>query len=93
MPNKIRSLRPPETGCMHDSPKCRDGATATFHMEKAPHAHLKGHVDQLPRKSAVEENYALTDDGIKRTVAWGICWGFGGLCEPDQRVKFWEKFL
>lgn len=44
-------------------------------------------------KSAVQENYILTEDAYRRVLTWSLMWGFGGLLEPEERSKLWEKFI
>jgi len=43
--------------------------------------------------SAVEENYTLTDDAYRRVLCFSVMWGFGGLLEPEERRKLWDKFI
>ncbi|CAK0855452.1 unnamed protein product [Prorocentrum cordatum] len=44
-------------------------------------------------KPCVEENLVLTDDAYRRVACWAIMWGFGGLCETEERKKLWDKFI
>jgi dynein heavy chain len=37
---------------------------------------------------------SLLDDGaLRRVLCWCIMWGFGGLLEPEERLKCWTKFV
>jgi dynein heavy chain len=44
-------------------------------------------------KSSVEENYIPPEDAYRRMLCWCVCWGFGGLLEPEMRRIFWEKMI
>eukprot|EP00927_Polykrikos_kofoidii_P046386 TRINITY_DN40623_c0_g2_i1.p1 TRINITY_DN40623_c0_g2~~TRINITY_DN40623_c0_g2_i1.p1 ORF type:complete len:3637 (-),score=783.39 TRINITY_DN40623_c0_g2_i1:390-10571(-) len=44
-------------------------------------------------KNTVEENYVLADDAYRRVLCWCVMWGFGGLCEPEERKVLWDKFV
>jgi dynein heavy chain len=44
-------------------------------------------------KPCVEENSILAEDAYRRIVCWALMWGFGGLCEPEERNKLWAKMV
>jgi len=44
-------------------------------------------------KSAVEENTILGEDAYRRLLCYSCMWGFGGLLEPEERLKLWNKFV
>eukprot|EP00392_Amoebophrya_sp_AT5.2_P015402 g15604.t1 len=41
--------------------------------------------------SAVQGNEVLPQEAYRRLCFFCICWGFVGLCEPEERLKFYEK--
>jgi len=43
-------------------------------------------------KPCVDENVILPDDAYRRVLCWALMWGFGGLLEPEERKKLWDKF-
>jgi dynein heavy chain len=43
-------------------------------------------------KGCVDENVILADDAYRRVLVWAVMWGFGGLLEPEERKKIWDKF-
>jgi dynein heavy chain len=40
----------------------------------------------------VDVGEVLTEIAYKRIFVWAMSWAMAGICETDQRVKFWEKF-
>ncbi|CAD7937238.1 unnamed protein product [Amoebophrya sp. A120] len=42
--------------------------------------------------TAVQANEVLPKEAYMRLCFFCIVWGFTGLCEPEERVKFYEKF-
>eukprot|EP00930_Biecheleria_cincta_P050644 TRINITY_DN3582_c0_g1_i1.p1 TRINITY_DN3582_c0_g1~~TRINITY_DN3582_c0_g1_i1.p1 ORF type:complete len:2677 (-),score=555.77 TRINITY_DN3582_c0_g1_i1:255-8135(-) len=43
-------------------------------------------------KSYVDDNSIASEDAYRRMTCWCICWGFGGLLDPEGRKVFWAKF-
>jgi dynein heavy chain len=42
----------------------------------------------------IADNNAILGEGAyRRLLCWSIMWGFGGLLEPDERKRCWEKFI
>jgi len=44
-------------------------------------------------KQCVEENIILAEDAYRRVLCFAVMWGFGGLLEPEERKKLWDKFV
>ncbi|CAD7937234.1 unnamed protein product [Amoebophrya sp. A120] len=40
-----------------------------------------------------QSNEVLAPDAYRRIFFFSLCWGFAGLCEPEERQKFYEKML
>ena len=41
----------------------------------------------------VASNEVLTKDAYQRVFLFCVCWGFAGLCEPEERDVFYNKML
>jgi len=41
----------------------------------------------------LQDSSILSDEAYRRVLTWCICWGFGGLLEPEERQKLWSKFV